>query len=147
MQARFFLYSCCLEGQWSSISRQKKFQWNIKSSKSLTHLYHICLNGMYHNTLLAWTGQKLFKKMSEKQEHIFGTFEHSWAGLASNFLIHVRLPGGTAIIFTQSLNFELKFFVDHPLMQKITSTCVRSYFLSKNEPKEPKDCNPNIAHC
>ena len=61
MQARFFLYSCCLEGQWSSISRQKKFQWNIKSSKSLTHLYHICLNGMYHNTLLAWTGQKLFK--------------------------------------------------------------------------------------
>ena len=63
------------------------------------------------------------------------------------FLIRVRLPGGAAIIFAQSWNFELKFFVDNPFMQKITSTGVRSYFLSKNEPKQPKDCNPNIAHC
>ena len=62
-------------------------------------------------------------------------------------LIRVRLPGGAAIIFAQSWNFELKFFVDNPFMQKITSTGVRSYFLSKNEPKQPKDCNPNIAHC
>ena len=63
------------------------------------------------------------------------------------FLIHVRLPGGTTIIFAQSWNFELKFFVDNPFMQKINSIGVWSHFLPKNEPKQPKDCNPNIAHC
>ena len=63
------------------------------------------------------------------------------------FFETVWLPGGDAIIFAQSWNFELKFFMDNPLMQKIISTGVKSYFLSKNEPKQPKDCNPNIAHC
>ena len=63
------------------------------------------------------------------------------------FPVTVWTPGGAAIIFAQSWNFELKFFVDDPFMQKITSTGVRSYFLSKIEPKQPKDCNPNIAHC
>ena len=36
------------------------------------------------------------------------------------FLIRVRLPGVTAIIFAQSCNFELKFFVDNPFMKKTT---------------------------
>ena len=38
------------------------------------------------------------------------------------FLIRVRLPGGAAIIFAQSWNFELKFIVDNTFMQKINST-------------------------
>ena len=63
------------------------------------------------------------------------------------FLIRVRLPGGAAIIFAQSWNFELKFFVDNPFMQKINSTGVESHFLPKNETKQPKDCNQNIACC
>ena len=63
------------------------------------------------------------------------------------FLIPVRLPGGAAIIFAQSWNFELKFFVDNPFMQKINSTGVESHFLPKNETKQPKDCNQNIACC
>ena len=35
------------------------------------------------------------------------------------FLIRVWLPGGAAIIFSQSWNFELKFFVDNPYVKKI----------------------------
>ena len=47
------------------------------------------------------------------------------------FLIRFWLPGGVAIIFAQSWNFELKFFVDDPFMQKIISTGVGSHFLPK----------------
>ena len=53
--------------------------------------------------------------------------------------IHVRLPGGAAIIFAQSWNFELKFFVGDPLMQKIISTGVQSHFLPKKCLKGQKD--------
>ena len=63
------------------------------------------------------------------------------------FLIRVRLPGGAAIIFAQSWNLELKFFVDNPFMKKINSTRVRSNSLPKNRPNQPKDCNRNVAHC
>ena len=63
------------------------------------------------------------------------------------FLVRVRLPGDAAIIFAQSWNFELKFFVDNPFMKKINSTGVESHFLPKNETKQPKDCNQNIACC
>ena len=61
------------------------------------------------------------------------------------FLIRVQLPGGAAINFAQSWNFELKFIVDNPFMQKINSTGVESHFLPKNETKQPKHCNQNIA--
>ena len=47
------------------------------------------------------------------------------------FLIRVRLPGGAAIIFPQSWNFELKFIVDNPFMQKINSTGMGSHSLPK----------------
>ena len=63
------------------------------------------------------------------------------------FLIRVWLPGGAAIIFAQSWNLELTLFVDNPFMQKINSTDVESHFLAKNETKQPKDCNQNIACC
>ena len=43
-------------------------------------------------------------------------------------LIRVRLPGGAAIFFAQSWNFELKFFVDNPFKEKISSMGVRSHF-------------------
>ena len=63
------------------------------------------------------------------------------------FLISVWLPGGAAIIFAQSWNFELKFYVDNPFMKKTNSTSVRSHFLPQNGPNQPKDCNQNIAYC
>ena len=47
------------------------------------------------------------------------------------FLIRVRLPGGAAIIFAQSWNFELKLFVDNPFMKKTNSMDVRSHFMPK----------------
>ena len=61
-------------------------------------------------------------------------------------LIRVQLPGGAAIIFAQSWNFELKFFVDNPFMKKINSMGVRSHFIPKNGPNQPKDCIQNIAY-
>ena len=54
------------------------------------------------------------------------------------FLIRVRLPGGAAIIFAQSWNFELKFIVDNPFMQKINSTGMGSHSLPKNVQKSQK---------
>ena len=66
---------------------------------------------------------------------------------SSFFIVTVWTPGGAAIIFAQSWNFELKFFVDNPFMKKINSTGVESLFLPKNETKEPKDCDQNIACC
>ena len=58
--------------------------------------------------------------------------------LSEIFLIRVWLPGGAAIIFAQSWNFELKFFVDDPFMQKIISTGVGSHFLPKKCLEGPK---------
>jgi hypothetical protein len=55
-----------------------------------------------------------------KWEHVFGTFEPSLV-LHEIVLIRVQLPGGAAIIFAQSWNFELKFFVGNPFFQKISS--------------------------
>ena len=54
------------------------------------------------------------------------------------FLICGRLPGGAAIIFAQGSDFELKFIVDNPFMQKINSTGMGSHFLPKKYSKEPK---------
>ena len=49
------------------------------------------------------------------------------------FLIRVRLPGGTAIIFAQSWNFELKFFVDNPFnyAKKHFYRCKKLFFVQK----------------
>ena len=54
------------------------------------------------------------------------------------FLIRVWLPGDAAIIFAQSWNFELKFFVGNSFMQKINYAGVRSHFLHKKYSKENK---------
>ena len=59
------------------------------------------------------------KKMPEKLERIFGTFEHPELVLREIFLIPVWLPGGAEIIFAQSCNFELKFFLDIPFTKKL----------------------------
>ena len=49
---------------------------------------------------------------------------------ASNFFpVTVWTPGGAAIIFAQSWNFELKFFLDIPFMKKIGSGGVKIHFL------------------
>ena len=53
-------------------------------------------------------------------------------------ILSVWLPGGAAIIFAQSWNFELKFFVDNPFMQKIISTGVGSHFFPKKCLEGPK---------
>ena len=60
------------------------------------------------------------------------------------FLIRVRLPGGAAIIFAQSWNFELKFFVDNPFMKKITSSGVESHILHKKCLEGPKTQIQNL---
>ena len=49
---------------------------------------------------------------------------------ASTFLpVTVWTPGGAAIIFAQSWNFELKFFLYIPFMKKIGSGGVKIHFL------------------
>ena len=50
---------------------------------------------------------------------------------SSFFIVTVWTPGGAVIIFAQSWNFELKFFVEDPFMQKIISTGVGSLFCPK----------------
>ena len=60
------------------------------------------------------------------------------------FSIGVQLPGGAAIIFAQSWNFELKFFVGNPFMQKINSTGMGSHSLPKKCSKEPKTRNQKL---
>ena len=60
-------------------------------------------------------------------------------------LILVRLPGGTAIIFAQSWNFKLKFFLGIPFMKKIGSMGSWVHFLPKNESKWSKNHNRNFA--
>ena len=48
----------------------------------------------------------------------------------SSFLtVTVWTPGGAAIISAQSWNFELKIFLDIPLMRKIGSGSVKIHFL------------------
>ena len=48
---------------------------------------------------------------------------------SSFFIVTVWTPGGAAIIFAQSWNFELKFFFDIPFMKKIGSGGVKIHFL------------------
>ena len=63
------------------------------------------------------------------------------------FPVTVWTPGGTAIIFAQSWNFELKFFVGNTFMQKINSTGVRSHFLPKKCSKEHKTKIQKLYQC
>ena len=58
--------------------------------------------------------------------------------ISSFFIVTVWTPGGAAIIFARSWNFELKFIVDNPFMQKINSTGMGSHSLPKKCSKEPK---------
>ena len=58
--------------------------------------------------------------------------------MSSFYIVTVWTTGGAAIIFAQSWNFELKYFVGNPFMQKINSTGVRSHFLPQKCSKEHK---------
>ena len=69
---------------------------------------------------LAWTGQKLLKKCPKNRNIFLVPLNIPELVSREIFLIRVRLPGGAAIIFAQSWNFELKFFVDNPFMKKTT---------------------------
>ena len=54
------------------------------------------------------------------------------------FPVTVWTPGGAAIIFAQSWNFELTFFVDNPFLQKITYSGGGGHFLPKKCLEGPK---------
>ena len=98
-------------------------------------------------TLLASTGQKLLKKCQKKRNIFLVSLTIPELISREIFLIHVQLPGGAAIIFAQSWNFDLKFFVDNPFMQKINSTGMGSHFLPKKCSKEPKTRNQKLYQC
>ena len=93
---------------------------------------------------LAWTGQKLLKKMTAKYDDIFGTYEHSWVGRKWFFLKLCLATRGRCNRFSQNWNFELKIFLDIHFMTKIGSMGLWIYCLSKNESKWPKDHTCNI---
>ena len=93
---------------------------------------------------LAWTGQKLLKKMTAKYDDIFGTYEHSWVGRKWFFLKLCLATRGRCNHFSQNWNFELKIFLDIHFMTKIGSMGLWIYCLSKNESKWPKDHTCNI---
>ena len=48
---------------------------------------------------------------------------------SSFFTVTVWTPGGAAITFAQSWNFELKFFLDISFIRKIGSGGVKIHFL------------------
>ena len=52
------------------------------------------------------------------------------------FLIRVWLPGGAAIIFSQSCNFELNFFVDNPYVKKLALEAFESISCPKISSKQ-----------
>ena len=61
------------------------------------------------------------------------------------FLVTVWTPGGAAIIFAQSWNFRLNFFLGIPFMKKICSMGSLVHLLPKNESKWSKNHNRNFA--
>ena len=65
--------------------------------------------------------------------------------MSSFFVVTVWTPGGAAIIFAQSWNFKLKFFLGIPFMKKIGSRGSWVHFLPKNESKWSKNHNRNFA--
>ena len=69
---------------------------------------------------LAWTGQKLLKKCPKNRNIFLVPLNIPELVSREIFLIGVRLPGGAAIIFAQSWNFVLIFFVDKSSMKKQT---------------------------
>ena len=102
------------------------------------------LKGLAALSQLAWTGQKLLKKMTAKYDDIFGTYEHSWVGRKWFFLKLCLATRGRCNRFSQNWNFELKIFLDIHFMTKIGSMGLWIYCLSKNESKWPKDHTCNI---
>ena len=61
------------------------------------------------------------------------------------FPVTVWTPGGAAIIFAQSWNFKLKFFLGIPFVKKIGSRGGWVHLLPKNESKWSKNHNRNFA--
>ena len=72
------------------------------------------------------------KLLPKKTKPIFSTLDTYWTCPHQQILCTSLVLGGAAIIFSQNWNFELKFFLVNPLMQKIGST----WFL---DPKKPKN--------
>ena len=84
-------------------------------------------------TLLAWRYPKLKNKWPQNSYIFLIPLNTPDFAASIVFLICVRLPGGAAIIFSQSWNFELKFFVDNPYVKKIGTRSFWIHFLSKNK--------------
>ena len=57
---------------------------------------------------------------------------------SSFFTVTVWTPGGAAIIFAQSWNFKLKFFLGIPFMKKLAPGVVGSIFCPKMSQNGPK---------
>ena len=83
--------------------------------------------------LLAWRYPKLKNKWPQNSYIFLIPLNIPDFAASIVFLICVRLPGGAAIIFSQSWNFELKFFVDNPYVKKIGTRSFWIHFLSKNK--------------
>ena len=65
---------------------------------------------------------------------------------ASTFLtVTVWTTSGAIIIFPQSWNFELKFFLDIPLLKIICSRGSRVHFYLRNNSKWSKNLNRNFV--
>ena len=65
------------------------------------------------------------------------------------FLICVRLPGGAAIIFSQSWNFELKFFVDNSfsnIVRKFSNFKYCCFELIFGQEMDSKASSANFFH-
>ena len=115
----------------------------LSSSTQITYFF-LLGHKEINCTQLAWTGQKLLKKMTAKYDDIFGTYEHSWVGRKWFFLKLCLATRGRCNHFSQNWNFELKIFLDIHFMTKIGSMGLWIYCLSKNESKWPKDHTCNI---
>ena len=127
-------------------------QYRVLPAKSArlpnwAHLAGITLYGQekpvvrFHNflfqcfTLLAWRYPKLKKKWPQNSYIFLIPLNIPDFATSIVFLICVRLLGGAAIIFSQSWNFELKFFVDNPYVKKIGTRSFWVYILPKNKVK------------
>ena len=98
-------------------------------------------------SLLNWTWQKLLKKMTANTVDVFDTCDHYWTCHKAWILYLCSPPGGAAIFFFQTWNFELKFFVDDPFMQKIISIGVGSHFFPKKYLEGPKTQIQKLYWC
>ena len=116
---------------------QKSF--NVNSIKFDFFLWKLCSMSfktrLTNNALLAWRYPKLKNKWPQNSYIFLIPLNIPDFAASIVFLICVRLPGGAAIIFSQSWNFELKFFVDNSFVKKIGTTCLWVHILPKNKVK------------